>query len=663
MERVKKLLIKVIFGLLFFGFNIKLEAVPIRYGGLVRLKDSTQNVRLHSHGPKYYPISEGHQTSRQQQVTGFTGVNAGNWWIVQSAETPAKSGDVKSGDKIMLQHANTNQFLHTHGAASDYRSPDLEHKEVTCFGQGAANSGNHWKIIVYDNGSPASVGTIWDSTKRVVFESILNVGDYLWVSGSSFDVLNRPSAPVMQRIVALNTTPTYWVIQTYHDPITDALFPGTDTFSYIPFYQDSKLSFAPNWKLPVTGKGYVQFKAQAVAAIRVEFATHMNQTEGSGYVISIGVAYNRQTVFQTRSGTTHTVQSKFDCAEGKMSPVAAYGGLLSPDTPDACKTMIKKIEDYYWVKVDGVKVSFGRSATAGENQIVEWTAPTQEAVQYVGLGGGGYGIRFSEIKISPVVPTPQETEIQRVQGVLSGLAGKSFAEQFAGLQGLVTSVATTAFDYATVQDAFWTAVTNMHNARPKTDQASLTGLKTWYAALSTSKLFKAANQSDLNTKISQIDADLQVIAQAAAAPAPTAQTLESQITSEVNSALAASKLLQKIKGLTLVATKYKTQTVSSAVMNTFAQALGQLRTQVDSNYTNLNRSKKSDVKNVRKEVKNYIKLLTRAAQSKLLSTQLQGTVNDLNKYYKNTILKDLNNLFKQLRAPSRAVTRGRGRGR
>ncbi len=106
-------------------------------------------------------------------------------------------------------------------------------------------------------------------------------------------------------------------------------------------------------------------------------------------------------------------------------------------------------------------------------------------------------------------------EISRVNSILKSftVTTSTYDAQLLVLQNLVTSVATnvaanSTLVYTTVQTSFWTALTNLHNARPKTDKTKLEALKAWYAnaTLVTSKL--VASGKTFTTMINDVTTDL-----------------------------------------------------------------------------------------------------------------------------------------------------------
>ncbi len=202
----------------------------ISYGDVVRLTtypdEKIENgITLHSHRINYN-TNTSKSTSGQQQVTGYTGEDNNDWWLVASPEN--KTGIVKSGDKIALIHLTTKKSLHTHtNVVNDtndwdnkFKAPDNEHREITCYNLDKKNIGNIWIVKVYEGKAPAADGSNWTANKNVVLERYnpnlgnpdykTNYAEYLWISDKTFSVSGPQD---MQHIVGLNKIPTYFVVE------------------------------------------------------------------------------------------------------------------------------------------------------------------------------------------------------------------------------------------------------------------------------------------------------------------------------------------------------------------------------------------------------------------------------------------------------------------
>jgi len=130
----------------------------IKYRDTVRLIHFKTSVALHSHNFDY--SHEG--SSRQQQVTGFGGMDENDYWIVKGVhgrdEFFNKGVPVKNGDIIRLEHLNTRKNLHSHPG---YPSPITQQQEVTAFSpdnNGIGNLDDNWQVEV-ENGGMWEIGT------------------------------------------------------------------------------------------------------------------------------------------------------------------------------------------------------------------------------------------------------------------------------------------------------------------------------------------------------------------------------------------------------------------------------------------------------------------------------------------------------------------------
>ncbi|MBI5296600.1 MAG: hypothetical protein HY869_14070 [Chloroflexi bacterium] len=129
----------------------------VKYRDTIRLLHSKTNVALHSHNIDY--SHEG--SSKQQQVTGFGGMDENDYWIVKGAhgrdEFFNKGTPVKNNDIIRLEHLNTRKNLHSHPG---YTSPLTQQQEVTAFSpenNGIGNLDDNWQIEA-ENGEDWTVG-------------------------------------------------------------------------------------------------------------------------------------------------------------------------------------------------------------------------------------------------------------------------------------------------------------------------------------------------------------------------------------------------------------------------------------------------------------------------------------------------------------------------
>jgi MIR domain len=123
---------------------------PARYGRTIKAVHGNTGRTLHSHAINYsHPNS-----SKQQQVTCFGGLDDNDWWRIKGAHgTPAghkADQPVLHGDVVRLEHVLTRRNLHSHGG---FPSPITRQQEVTCFGTNGVGDGNDdWRVEVKDGG-------------------------------------------------------------------------------------------------------------------------------------------------------------------------------------------------------------------------------------------------------------------------------------------------------------------------------------------------------------------------------------------------------------------------------------------------------------------------------------------------------------------------------
>ena len=120
-----------------------LDQAYVKYGATIKLIHAATGVRLHSHAINYsHP-----RTSGQQQVTGFSRINADNEWLIKGPHDrtePLMDTIVKHGDVIRLEHKPTRRNLHSHDGLP---SPVSNQQEVTCFGgSGFGDANDNWVL-------------------------------------------------------------------------------------------------------------------------------------------------------------------------------------------------------------------------------------------------------------------------------------------------------------------------------------------------------------------------------------------------------------------------------------------------------------------------------------------------------------------------------------
>ncbi|MBP6809926.1 MAG: membrane dipeptidase [Saprospiraceae bacterium] len=139
----------------FLFLSLSFFAKAQNYGDIVKIKHVLTNTHLHSHAIHY-----GHpQSSGQQQVTAFGGADDNDYWVIKSEHgNNNRSGSVRHGDVIRLEHYLTRRNLHSHAGIP---SPVTGQQEVTCFGEnGNGDSNDNWRIEI-------DGGDTWAANRRI----------------------------------------------------------------------------------------------------------------------------------------------------------------------------------------------------------------------------------------------------------------------------------------------------------------------------------------------------------------------------------------------------------------------------------------------------------------------------------------------------------------
>lgn len=139
----------------FLFFSLSFFAKAQNYSDIVKIKHVLTNTHLHSHAINY-----GHpQSSGQQQVTAFGGADDNDYWVIKPEHgNNNRSGSVRHGDVIRLEHYLTRRNLHSHAGIP---SPMTGQQEVTCFGEnGIGDSNDNWRIEIDGGGT-------WAANRRI----------------------------------------------------------------------------------------------------------------------------------------------------------------------------------------------------------------------------------------------------------------------------------------------------------------------------------------------------------------------------------------------------------------------------------------------------------------------------------------------------------------
>ncbi|GMT30382.1 hypothetical protein PFISCL1PPCAC_21679, partial [Pristionchus fissidentatus] len=149
----------------------------VTFGSVIKLQNSQEGSRLHSHEVKYG------SGSGQQSVTGVRtsdDVNS-HWNLLAALGKPTIRGEpVQCGDKIRLQHLKTECFLHSH----HFDAPlSKGNQEVSCFGsEKESDTGDNWEVVCGNDE--------WLESESVKLQHV-DTGAFLALSGQQF---GRPIA-------------------------------------------------------------------------------------------------------------------------------------------------------------------------------------------------------------------------------------------------------------------------------------------------------------------------------------------------------------------------------------------------------------------------------------------------------------------------------------
>merc|ERR1712226_747753 len=162
-------------------------------GSALKLINTRNNVRLHSHDVKYG------SGSGQQSVTAIEGSDDNNsyWRIRGKAGKDCVRGEpVKCGQTVRLTHVTTDKNLHSH----HFQSPLSHNLEVSAFGKtGEGDEGDNWVITCN--------GQHWKRDEKVRIKHVVTE-HFLHVTGDSY---GRPIHG--QREVSAYASPSelnYW---------------------------------------------------------------------------------------------------------------------------------------------------------------------------------------------------------------------------------------------------------------------------------------------------------------------------------------------------------------------------------------------------------------------------------------------------------------------
>jgi len=110
-------------------------------GSVIKLLNSNNNVRLHSHDVKYG------SGSGQQSVTGTeTQEDINSYWAVKgkSDKLCQRGEPIECGQVVRFEHIQTKKNLHSH----HFTSPLSGNQEISAFGDnGEGDTGDNWTVV------------------------------------------------------------------------------------------------------------------------------------------------------------------------------------------------------------------------------------------------------------------------------------------------------------------------------------------------------------------------------------------------------------------------------------------------------------------------------------------------------------------------------------
>ncbi|MCB9492711.1 MAG: hypothetical protein H6679_00375 [Epsilonproteobacteria bacterium] len=143
------------------------EKHTINYGDIIELNHVYGNIQIHANNAFKYNNTGG---SGQVQVQGWpVPGDESNYFIVKGPDgQDDKTGPVKSGDTIRLEHKVSKMNLHSHAS---HQSPNKLGYEITLFGEnGKGDSNDNWVVMLMDDdqfGNPARIGSEWTTRDSV----------------------------------------------------------------------------------------------------------------------------------------------------------------------------------------------------------------------------------------------------------------------------------------------------------------------------------------------------------------------------------------------------------------------------------------------------------------------------------------------------------------
>jgi len=164
-------LIVVLFCTLDAVLSKKFNYEYVTCGSALKLVNSANNVRLHSHDVKYG------SGSGQQSVTAVESSDDHNsYWRIRGkmGSDCVRGTPIKCNSVLRLTHLNTHRNLHSH----HFQSPLSHNLEVSAFGEnGEGDDGDMWKVIC--------TGPYWKRADKVRLQHVVT-NHYLHVTGDAY---------------------------------------------------------------------------------------------------------------------------------------------------------------------------------------------------------------------------------------------------------------------------------------------------------------------------------------------------------------------------------------------------------------------------------------------------------------------------------------------
>jgi len=368
--------------------------------------------------------------------------NGSQFYIIQSAEDPKKTGPIKYGDtvKIIAPYSGAGlpreQGLHQPGKVLWVHSPSRklgEHSEIiVSYPEYFAKAGLDENVSHFTLFSAAEKeGEILQSDV-VGFKSVSEEGKEFWVSkgsrwGSSyFEMLVTPISDANVRAnggfyikeIDVDKLPggarrrVGRLIRSPHYQVFESLYKtGESDFEFDPYVQGrGNSSFDEAWEFGQKGKGWVKFKARAkkdiqliVSSLSHDRAVNINgKFNGTDYRLIIGGWNNLRTVLRRGANRTFKEVVALDVNKG-----------ADPDV------VVEEDEEWmdYWFKVDNGTVTFGRGPNIDEKVLLSWKDPEPlKYVRYIGLGGWDKHVEYDNIVTSKgIIDTEEELVAAKTQ--------------------------------------------------------------------------------------------------------------------------------------------------------------------------------------------------------------------------------------------------------